>query len=97
MKILSERVIVTTNDANWLLDKGEGDREYRSRITFTSSFDQKPVVQVSLAHLDIFNGTNSRIGVVAFNVDLDGFDLVFQTWADTQIAGIGVVWLAYGD
>ncbi len=106
MKIQSERVVHTTKEAGWLLDKGHGDREHRERVTFQEPFEGTPEVRVPLAHLDIvssrrgrngeYTALNTRIGVDAFNIDSSGFDLVFQTWEDTQIAGLGVIWLAYG-
>ena len=97
MKILSKRVVFTVEDElPSSFESDTGNRRFQKRIEFPEPFENCPVVQVSLAHIDIINQFNSRIGVAAESADHNGFELVFETWADTSIRGIGVVWIAYG-
>ncbi len=75
---------------------GRGPRERRRRIKFSEKFKGPPTLQVSLSMWDIDCRTPSRMDVTAETVSLEGFDLVFRTWADTKIARVRASWLAIG-
>jgi hypothetical protein len=74
-----------------------GPRERRERIDFSEKFLTPPVVQVSLSLWDISNSANLRADLGAENVTEDGFDLVFRTWQDSQIARVRMGWIAFGE
>ena len=45
---------------------------------------------------DIDHKTNARVDISAESVTAQGFEIVFRTWADTQIARIRADWTALG-
>lgn len=77
--------------------KGEGPRQAREAVTFAQSYITPPYVQVSISMWDISNNTNIRADVQAENVTTDGFEIVFRTWADTQVARVRVAWTSFGE
>jgi hypothetical protein len=77
--------------------RGEGPRQSRAPVTFTQPYLQPPHVQVSISMWDIANTTNIRADVQAENITTVGFDIVFRTWADTQVARVRVAWTSFGD
>ena len=75
---------------------GTGVRVYRKYIKFDPDLTGTVDVVAALRHIDLAGG-GLRIVVNTENIDREGFDLVFQTWADTKIAGVGCSWTAtYG-
>jgi H-type lectin domain. len=81
---------------DWILDEGTGVRDFRTRITFSSAFSTPPIVTVSISSFDIWSGSNPRLQVHVENVTVEGFDLVYHTWADTIVYGASASWIAYG-
>lgn len=77
--------------------KGEGPRQAREAVTFAQSYMYPPHVQVSISMWDISNSTNIRADVQAENITTNGFDIVFRTWADTQVARVRVAWTSIGE
>ena len=77
--------------------RGEGPRMSRAPVKFAQSYQTPPVVQVSISMWDISNNTNTRADVQAENVTAAGFDIVFRTWADTQVARVRVAWTSFGE
>lgn len=75
---------------------GEGDREIRCTIPFSTAFRAPPAVHLSLALFDLDQMTNPRAELRAEAVTETGFEAVFHTWADTRIARITVSWMAIG-
>lgn len=75
---------------------GSGPREVRHVQEFTERFVDPPVVTVGVSMWDIAQQTNSRADIVAENVTVQGFEIVFRTWADTRIARIRADWMAIG-
>jgi H-type lectin domain-containing protein len=73
---------------------GTGAREYRRQVAFTRAFSAPPEVMIGLSMLDVNPGTNDRVRVKADNITQAGFDVVFSTWADTKIYGLGANWIA---
>lgn len=76
---------------------GKGPRERRKRINFSEPFLSKPAVQVALTLWDVSNGSNLRADIAAEKVSEEGFDLVFRTWQDSQIARVRLGWIAFGE
>ena len=77
--------------------RGEGPRQSREAIKFSTTFKSPPHVQVSISMWDISNKSNIRADVQAEKITTDGFDIVFRTWSDTQVARIRVAWTAIGE
>jgi hypothetical protein len=46
--------------------------------------------------LDVSSEANVRTEVLARNVTTKGFEIVFRTWGDTQIARARVAWQSIG-
>ncbi|MFD0978797.1 H-type lectin domain-containing protein [Tropicimonas aquimaris] len=76
---------------------GTGPREVREVVRFSEPFRQPPVVHAGLAMWDIDRDSNQRADISAENVSETGFDLVFRTWGDTQVARVRATWLAIGE
>jgi hypothetical protein len=77
----------------------KGPREIYVPVTFDHPFTRQPTVIVSLHKLDLGDVAANihRIAVRAENVDLQGFDLYFETWEDSQIYDAGASWIAVGE
>lgn len=76
---------------------GSGPRERREQVVFSEPFLEAPVVQVSLSLWDVSNGSNIRADIGAEKITSEGFDLVFRTWQDTQVARVRLNWIAFGE
>ncbi|WP_375342076.1 H-type lectin domain-containing protein [Yoonia tamlensis] len=77
--------------------RGEGPRQSRETVAFQTAYVKPPHVQVSISMWDISNSTNIRADVQAENITTDGFEIVFRTWADTQVARVRVAWTSFGE
>ncbi|WP_106746094.1 H-type lectin domain-containing protein [Yoonia maritima] len=77
--------------------RGEGPRQSRAKVKFKATYGSPPHVQVSMSMWDISNSTNTRADVQAENITEDGFEIVFRTWADTQVARVRVAWTSFGE
>ncbi len=77
--------------------RGEGPRQSRAPVKFAQIYLAPPHVQVSISMWDIANNTNIRADVQAENIATEGFDIVFRTWADTQVARVRVAWTSFGE
>jgi len=77
--------------------RGEGPRQSRESVSFAASYKTPPHVQVSISMWDISNRSNIRADVQAEKITADGFEIVFRTWSDTQVARIRVAWTAIGE
>lgn len=75
---------------------GEGPRHTRLAVSFSEMYRSVPQVYVSVSMLDASNTANSRYDVQAENITESGFDIVFKTWGDTQIARCRVAWQSIG-
>lgn len=76
--------------------RGEGPRQNREHVVFSQSYVTAPHVQVSISMWDISNAANTRVDVQAENITETGFDILFRTWGDTQVARARVAWTAFG-
>lgn len=98
MAIRSGRYGIDINSAEFRQFRdGTGVRVFRERIQIRPALpeDVDISVQVALAHFDIENVANARVTAHAENLDVDGFDLVFTTWADTRIWALTATWMAH--
>lgn len=77
--------------------RGDGPRQSRAPVKFAQSYATPPHLQVSISMWDIANTTNIRADVQAENITKEGFDIVFRTWADTQVARVRVAWTSIGE
>lgn len=76
--------------------RGEGPRQSRAPVVFEHTYLGPPHVQVSISMWDISNNTNIRADVQAERISCVGFDIVFRTWSDTQVARVRVSWTSLG-
>ncbi|MBO9441760.1 MAG: H-type lectin domain-containing protein [Phaeobacter italicus] len=76
---------------------GDGPRERRRHVRFGESFSAPPVVHISTSLVDMAAGTAFRSELVAEDITVDGFDMVFRTWNDTRVARIRAAWMAIGN
>jgi hypothetical protein len=83
-------------NADWTLITGTGHRTYTAAVTFNSPFLVAPKVTLALSGLDVAAVNNNRIRLRAENITVNGFDLVFHTWADTIVYGVWATWTAIG-
>ena len=77
--------------------RGDGPRQSRETVQFSSTFKSPPHVQVSISMWDISNKSNIRADVQAEKITSSGFQIVFRTWSDTHVARIRVAWTAIGE
>ncbi len=77
--------------------RGEGPRQSRAPVSFAKPYAAPPHVQVAISMWDISNSSNIRADVQAENITVAGFDIVFRTWSDTQVARVRVAWTSFGE
>ena len=75
---------------------GEGPRNTRLPVVFSETYREAPSVYLSISMLDASNSGNSRYDVQAESISPKGFDIVFRTWGDTQVARCRVAWQSIG-
>jgi len=99
---LSGYIYRSKENAGWNLGGENGQRLPREtvvKVTFKRPFQSLPQVITSLRHID------SRVGIYDFQrmeiipkeVTKEGFNLVFRTWEDNDVHGLGATWLAIGN
>lgn len=76
---------------------GEGEREERSWVAFSTPFLTAPAVQVGLSMWDIDHSSNGRVDISTDNISTEGFEIVFRTWGDTRVARVRADWIAFGE
>ena len=78
----------------------EGQRTILVPVRFDQPFKKTPLVVVSLSKIDAGDFENLRINrlmVRAQKVRLNGFDLCFETWADSKVYDAAATWIAFGE
>lgn len=75
---------------------GEGTREHRHQLQFSTAFLEGPVIHVGLSMWDIDGSANQRVDISAEEIGPGGFTIVFRTWGDTRVARVRAEWLAIG-
>lgn len=86
----------SANPEKWNLLTGTGNREFTSHVDFKEAYAEKPVVVLAISGLDVLNAANNRITATPTNVTPTGFDINYQTWADSQISSVFLNWTAFG-
>lgn len=76
---------------------GSGPRERRQTVAFSEPFKTVPAVHVSVSLWDIDTRTAVRAEIVAENVTVSGFEIVFRTWLDSRVARLRASWMAIGE
>nr|XP_034302038.1 uncharacterized protein LOC117681469 isoform X2 [Crassostrea gigas] len=69
---------------------------YTRRVTFQTPFEAKPTVTYGLYHLDSAPTTNLRVTTEVTNVFKTGFQVQLSTWADSELYGAKIRWMACG-
>jgi hypothetical protein len=67
------------------------------RVNFVKTFKSVPTVITSINAADVANSANFRVKVYATAVDLNGFTVCAESWADTKLYSCGVSWIAFGE
>jgi hypothetical protein len=83
-------------NSDWGLHIGIGGRSYTTAVQFDSPFQEPPKVAVALSGQDVDGEKNNRIRLIATDITVDGFNLVYQTWHDTVVYSVWVTWTAIG-
>ena len=94
--IAASGVLFNHVDEGFPMWSGDGDRSVRAEIRFVRSFKVIPVVHANVIGIDSAQDRNLRYWLNTVDVKPYGFTLEFNTWADTNIARVGVSWLAAG-
>lgn len=69
---------------------------YSQRIYFSPPFDGTPTITYGLFRLDSSDDANLRVEIIVSNVSKIGFQLTLRAWADTELYGASVSWMACG-
>ena len=75
---------------------GEGPRELRRIVEFSTTYRQPPVVHAALSMWDMDQKANGRMDLSVDMVTTEGFVIVFRTWGDTRVARVRADWLSFG-
>jgi H-type lectin domain len=90
-------VLFSEFDSGGSMWTGEGSRERRKQVSFREVYRQPPAVQVSISLWDMDTNAAIRAELVAENVSLTGFEMVFRTWGDSRVARLRAAWTAIGE
>lgn len=86
----------TTPGIKWPLSTGSGSRSFTSPdIQFPTPFSTTPTVIVALSGVDADKKSNLRLTVTTDDVESEEFNLVVNTWSDSEIYAVWVSWIAY--
>lgn len=75
---------------------GDSPREIWFAVSFSEKYSTAPSVYVSVSMIDMSNAANARADLQSENATASGFDIVFKTWSDTQVACCRVAWQSIG-
>lgn len=105
-QILSGTLPPIYSESLWLLNQDNGDkndrnkRSFQKHVSFSPHFACRPAVIASMNFIDATPGvespSNVRISVYPdpTTVTTEGFDLLYETWGDSKVWGVGVNWIA---
>ena len=85
-----------SESSNWTLNTGIGKRTYTAAVKFDSPFRVPPKVSLALSGQDVGQSKNNRVQLIAKNITVNGFDLVYRTWFDTLLYSAWATWTAIG-
>jgi hypothetical protein len=92
--MLSGTVKGTYESDSWKLHEDDGDRTATVFQAFSPPFSRPPVVSVSFSELDAPAGP-LRARVYAEDITTAGFNVKFETWADSKLYAAVAAWIAY--
>ena len=75
---------------------GDGPRVSTTHVAFSETYFSIPNVMVSASMMDVSNDAYLRFDLQAENIKESGFDIVFRTWGDSQVARVRVAWQSIG-
>jgi hypothetical protein len=70
------------------------NRVFVAKVVFETSFTRAPIVHVGLTGFDISNADWARIDVRVGAISAYDFEVIAETWFNTQIHSFRVGWLA---
>ncbi|MCE8008478.1 H-type lectin domain-containing protein [Aestuariivita sp.] len=76
---------------------GRGARQRLVPVQFSQRYRKPPVVHAAMSLLDIATGPSIRADVSTRKITEGGFEILFRTWEDSQVARIRVAWMAIGE
>lgn len=98
MPLQSGTVEMSSDDPEWRLHEGSGDRTADSTVVFVPAFAEAPQVVVSLSGFTAAaGGAQQDVDVRAKNVSKESFEVEFATTGTARIMGVAASWLAYTD
>lgn len=89
--------VADDNEAFRSFRDGEGERSFDHLVRFERPFATEPKILVTLSHFDLPSYTALRLNITAEKISASGFTLRYFTWANTQILGLGVQWVALAE
>uniref|UniRef100_A0A8W8L1W6 H-type lectin domain-containing protein n=1 Tax=Magallana gigas TaxID=29159 RepID=A0A8W8L1W6_MAGGI len=69
---------------------------YTQSVTFQTPFESKPTVTYGLYLLDTGYTRNTRVTTEVTDVTKTGLQVKLNTWADTELYGARISWMACG-
>jgi hypothetical protein len=93
----SGRVSMHSDESEWRLHQGEGNRSADKIVHFGAAFQGPPQVIVGLAYIDCERNRNARLSVGVTDVQPGSFQIEFRTWLDSWVWGVEASWIAFGD
>lgn len=94
--ITSEGEIFNHVDDNLPMWSEDGERQVSTEIEFAAPFQKPPHIHLGLSGIDSSQAQNLRFNLLAEDITVEGFRLVFRTWSDTRIGRASVNWTAIG-
>jgi len=76
--------------------RGDGPRQTRMGVAYSGRYIAVPFVTVSVSMLDMSKTSNIRWDVQTEDITITGFNIIFRTWGDTQVARCRVAWQSIG-
>jgi len=93
----SGRITMHSDESEWRLHEGEGNRSADKIVHFQAPFQSPPQVIVGLTMVDIERNRNARLAVEVTDVQTGSCQVEFKTWLDTLVWGAEASWIAFGD
>ncbi|MGQ9798318.1 MAG: H-type lectin domain-containing protein [Ignavibacterium sp.] len=86
---------VKEGQAGYNLHTNQGERAMTISVKFTTPFENKPKVALSVTQIDADKNVNQRHNVEAISVSRDGFTIKIRTFADSKVFSISGYWIAH--
>ncbi len=86
---------VKEGQAGYNLHTNQGERAMTISVRFSTPFENKPQVALSVTQIDADKNANQRYNVEAISISRDGFTIKVRTWADSKVFSISGFWIAH--